>query len=237
MSAVSPGTSKRRALNPVAQFHRDRARARAERDPCAELCALATVNAEGAPDVRTLVLRDIKDPATPEAAPRLAVFINDSSPKWAAMGRVSALAYFPTLKVQYRLSCATEPVPATLVHNRWQDRPEVPKRMDWYYAMRPQSSAIRSRAQLIRELDGLAVPEPLVAPPSARGLVLVPFEIERLDLNQADGIHDRRRWRRPAPGSPLADKQPMAKAQPAPDTRTTTAPASGNGWTEVFLVP
>ena len=181
------------SATPIARFHEDRARARAKRDPCAELCALATVNDEGAPDVRTLVLRDIED----SEAPRLAVFINDSSPKWAAMGRVSALAYFPTLKVQYRLSCATAPVSETLVHSRWQDRPEAPKKMDWYYAQRPQSSTIASRAQIIKELGSLSLPEPLVAPPSARGLYLLPFEVERLDLNQPDGIHDRRRWHRP----------------------------------------
>ena len=185
------------SATPIARFHEDRARARAERDPCAELCALATVNDEGAPDVRTLVLRDIEDSEAPDEAPRLAVFINDSSPKWAAMGRVSALAYFPTLKVQYRLSCATAPVSETLVHSRWQDRPEAPKKMDWYYAQRPQSSTIASRAQIIKELGSLGLPEPLVAPPSARGLYLLPFEVERLDLNQPNGIHDRRRWHRP----------------------------------------
>ena len=188
------------SATPIARFHEDRARARAERDPCAELCALATVNDEGAPDVRTLVLRDIEDSEAPDEAPRLAVFINDSSPKWAAMGRVSALAYFPTLKVQYRLSCATAPVSETLVHSRWQDRPEAPKKMDWYYAQRPQSSPVPSRSQLIEEVGNLALPEPLVAPPSARGLFLDPFEIERLDLNQPEGIHDRRRWHQPATG-------------------------------------
>ncbi len=187
-------------MNPIAGFHEDRAQARAGRDPCAELCALATVGAEGTPEVRTLVLRDIEDPAMPGGEPRLAVFINQSSPKWAAMERVSALAYFPTLKVQYRLSCATAPVSEALVHSRWQDRPEAPKKMDWYYAQRPQSSPVASRSQLIKEVGNLALPEPLVAPPSARGLYLVPFEIERLDLNQPDGIHDRRRWHRPVSG-------------------------------------
>ena len=182
-------------MNPIAQFHEDRARARAKRDPCSELCALATVNADGAPEVRTLVLRDVADPATPSSETRLAVFINDSSPKWPAMGRVSALAYFPTLKVQYRLSCSTAPASTALVHRRWQDRPDAPKKMDWYYAKRPQSSAVASRTRLIEEVDSLALPEPLIAPPSARGLHLDPFEVERLDLNQPDGIHDRRRWR------------------------------------------
>ena len=187
-------------MNPITKFHEDRMRARAARDPCAELCALATANADGAPEIRTLVLRDLEVPENPTENSRLAVFINDSSPKWPAMARVSALAYFPLLKVQYRLSCATAPVPETLVHARWQERPEAPKAMDWYYARRPQSSPVASRSQLIEEVGSLTLPEPLVAPPSARGLYLLPFEIERLDLNQPDGIHDRRRWHRPVAG-------------------------------------
>ena len=219
-------------MNPLVRFHEDRARARAERDPCAELCALATVNAEGAPEVRTLVLRDIEDPSAPGGEPHIAVFINDSSPKWAAMGRVSALAYFPALKIQYRLSCATAPVAETLVHSRWQDRPEAPKKMDWYYARRPQSSTIPSRHQLIEEVSSLAPPEPLAAPQSARGLYLVPFAIERLDLNQPDGIHDRRRWRRREPSS--SGRGERTKSVVA---ATTSEGASESSWKEAVLVP
>ena len=217
-------------MNPITWFHEDRKRARAERDPCAELCALATVNADGEPEIRTLVLRDLEDTANPTEGTRLAVFINDSSPKWPAMAQVSALAYFPVLKVQYRLACATAPVPEALVHGRWQDRPEAPKAMDWYYAKRPQSSPVASRSQLIEEVGNLNLPEPLVAPPSARGLYLLPFAIERLDLNQPDGIHDRRRWQRPTPSSPRVGEPPIAKAQSA-------ASVLDSGWTEATLVP
>ncbi len=205
-------------------------RARAERDPCAELCALATVNADGAPEVRTLVLRDLEDPADPADGTRLAVFINDSSPKWPAMARVSALAYFPVLKIQYRLSCATAPVPEALVHGRWQDRPEAPKRMDWYYAKHPQSSPVASRSQLIQEVGEISLPEPLVAPPSARGLYLTAFVIERLDLNQPNGIHDRRRWTRPTPSPPGVSQPPAATARSAGNV-------PDGGWTEAVLVP
>ena len=219
-------------MNPLTKFHADRARARAERDPCAEICALATVNAEGAPEVRTLVLRDIEDSAKPGEEPHLAVFINDSSPKWPAMTRVSALAYFPVLKVQYRLSCATAPVSETLVHSRWQERPEAPKKMDWYYTQRPQSSVVSCRDQLIEEVRSLTPPEPLVAPPSARGLYLVPFGIERLDLNQPDGIHDRRCWRRPASGSPGHGEPPKPAA-----LAITSDGVSASDWKEAVLVP
>jgi len=221
-------------LNPIAQFHNDRAQARRNRDPCAELCALATVNAEGAPEVRTLVLRDLDSPAEADGEARLAVFINDSSPKWPALGQASALAYFPTLKIQYRLSCATEPVPESLVQGHWRKRPSAPKKMDWYYARRAQSSTVPSRAKLLEEVDGLALPEPLIAPPSARGLYLVPFAIERLDLNQPDGIHDRRRWRRQAADRPSPFGAATGKRQA--DSGRTAAILESD-WTESILVP
>ena len=173
-------------MSPLLRLREDRVRARELRDPYAELCALATVDANGNPRVRTLVLRDIDE--------RLAVFVNASSPKWPAMDRVAALVFLATLGIQYRLDCRTEPIPADTVHASWQLRPEMPKRLDWLYETRPQSSPLASREELLAELAAVPLPDPLVAPDSARGLYLAPLEVERLDVNHASGIHDRRRW-------------------------------------------
>ncbi len=198
-------------MNPVEWLRRDRARAKGEGDPYAELCALATVSADGAPTVRTLVLRDLQpeaDRLDDHSRGRLAVFINDSSPKWSALNpaqpgissassskNVTSLAvYLPKLQVQYRLCCTTKAVDAAVVHHRWRDRPEAPRKLDWYYEQRPQSSPVSSRNELLTELEALPLPQPLIAPPSARGLYLVPTEVERLDLNQPNGVHDRRQW-------------------------------------------
>ena len=49
-----------------------------------------------------------------------------------------------------------------------------------------------SRTALLEELAAVALPEPLVAPESARGLYLLSDRIERLDLGQDNGVHDRR---------------------------------------------
>lgn len=180
--------------DPMAWLAEDRQRARELGDPCANLCTLANVDAEGAPQARTLVLRALDD--------RLAVFINATSPKFepVAGGPVSIVVWLPSLNVQYRLSCATEPVAAEIVASSWLLRPEPPKRMDWLYTKHlPQSTVVPSRAALLDALDALDLPEPLEAPATARGLYLQPEMIERLDLSQENGIHDRRRY---LPGNP-----------------------------------
>ena len=44
------------------------------------------------------------------------------------------------------------------------------------------------------------LPEPLAPPRTAAGLFLTPTTIERLDLNQSNGIHDRRHFELSAEG-------------------------------------
>lgn len=174
-------------MNPLQWLQEDRARAREQQDPYAELCALATVDPSGRPQVRTLVLRDLHD--------RLALFVNATSPKWPAMERVAIMVYLASLGVQYRLNCNTEPVPGELLGGSWQQRPEISKKLDWFYEQRAQSSPVENREQLLSELAAGKVPDPLVAPDSAQGVYLIPWESERLDLNRDGGVHDRRRWR------------------------------------------
>ena len=50
---------------------------------------------------------------------------------------------------------------------------------------------MKDRDDLLAQLELAPKPEPLVAPPGARGLIIRPQKIERLDLNQANGVHDR----------------------------------------------
>jgi len=102
--------------------------------------------------------------------------------------------------------------------------------MDGDDAKHPQSSPGAGRSQLVAEVGSLDLPSPVVAPPSARGLYLAPLVIERLDLNQPDGIHDRRRWQRPSPSPPEASQPPTTTAQSA-------AGILDSGWTDAVLVP
>lgn len=176
-------------IDPLARLQAERSLARSREDPCANLCTLANVDADGLPQARTVILRDLEN--------RLAVFVNATSPKFAQLenGPLSIVIWLPSLNVQYRLAATTEPVPAALVAGSWQLRPDPPKRMDWLYTTRQaQSSPIASREALLDLLTGLELPEILSAPDTARGLYLQPSMIERLDLNQENGVHDRRRW-------------------------------------------
>lgn len=179
-------------VDPLAMLAADRDLARQRQDPCAELCTLATVDAAGHPQARTVVLRDLEG--------RLAIFINDTSPKWQQMSLSASLAvvvWLPTLEVQYRLQCDTRPVARPLVHDRWRLRQEVPKRMDWFYTrVQSQSSVVAGRERLLDDLAALTLREPLEAPRTATGVFLEPFVVERLALAQPDGVHDRRQYQR-----------------------------------------
>jgi len=184
------------AENPLNLLDRDRSIARERDDPCANLCTLASVDAAGNPQARTVVLREVDG--------RLAIFSNATSPKWRQMELSATLAvvvWLPSVNVQYRLQCETRPVPKPKVHESWQQRPEPPKRLDWFYTrVQAQSSAIGDREQLLNELDGLRLREPLVAPRTAAGVFLEPVSIERLDLATESGIHHRVLYRHQAGG-------------------------------------
>ena len=168
----------------------DRARAREAHDPCANLCVAATVDSQGQPQVRTMVLRELDT--------RLAIFLNDTSPKWQEISSRSQIAisiFLPSANLQYRMMCTFERVPESIVSESWLLRPDAPKRMDWFYTLTaPQSTAVESREVLLAGCAELDLPDPLIAPSTARGLFVDPEVIERLDLAQSNGIHDRRRY-------------------------------------------
>jgi pyridoxamine 5'-phosphate oxidase len=184
--------AKSDGVDPLTLLAADRTLARERLDPCANLCTLATVDAAGHPQARTVVLRDLDQ--------RLAVFLNDTSPKWQQLTLSASLAvvvWLPTLNVQYRMQCDTRPVARPVIHESWRLRPEVPKRLDWFYTrVQAQSSAIRGREHLLQGIAGLELRHPLEAPRTATGVYLEPFAVERLDLDQPDGVHDRRHFQR-----------------------------------------
>lgn len=133
------------------------------------------------------------EPALP-GPPSFGLFVNSTSPKFREFRQSSTVVivvYLPSLAVQYRLRGSLEPLPEGLVRACWQLRPPIPKRMDWLYEDRPQSSVIDSREELVGLLHG---PEPSSAPESAIGFRLVAESLERLDLGTEDGVHDRRRY-------------------------------------------
>ena len=173
--------------NPLTLFRRDRMLARQADDPMAHVCVLATIDNQGRPQARTLVLREYGDD--------LALYINASSPKWREIAAGASIqTYWPSVELQYRMQVRMTPLPAKHVSESWQFRPTAPKRMDWLYQTYPQSSDIGKRPSLLQAFDESETPDPLVAPESAKGMLLHPMQIERLDLNQENGVHDRVRY-------------------------------------------
>ena len=177
-----PGNSA--ADNPLLRFQEDRRRAREAEDPMAAVCVLATVDKNGIPQARTLILRDI--------AEGMAVYINASSPKWQQCQDIVAIqTWWPSVQVQYRMHVRCKELPAQHIADSWQLRPVAPKNLDWLYEQNAQGNAVKNRSDLLAQLELAPKPEPLVAPPGDRGLIIRPQKIERLDLNQANGVHDR----------------------------------------------
>jgi pyridoxine/pyridoxamine 5'-phosphate oxidase len=178
--------------DPIEWLIADRARARAARDPMADLCVLATVDGDE-PHARTLVLRDVEG--------RPAVFMNATSPKHAQITvqpRVAIVVYLASCAVQYRLNGMLEPIARTIVHGHWRARPRIPKVMDWFYREHtPQSAVIDSRASLESghaTLDARLGVDPL-APEEAMGHYIVAETVDRLAL-ASDRIHERTRFSR-----------------------------------------
>lgn len=175
-------------MDPIEQLSIDRQAARANADPCANLCTAATVDTNNHPQARTLVLRDVGS--------RLALFLNQTSPKWQQIsdtGLLCVVVWLPSLNLQYRLQSQVEPVAKDLVDESWLLRPAVPKQLDWFYTTeQPQSSVLQSRQGLLQKLPLKNEAEHHVAPATAQGWYLLPFHVDRLNLDHPSGVHDRR---------------------------------------------
>lgn len=184
-------------IDPLKHLSNDRTRAREARDPWANLCVFATVDAHRVPHARVLVLRDLEE--------RFAIFVNSTSPKHEHLRhgtKYSVLVYLASLGVQYRLTVGLEAVAPETVHRNWRERPRIPKVMDWFYRrVQRQSTPIRSRDRLLAAYASLdaELPESVEAPLDAVGYFLVVDEIERLELSGVQ-VHSRQHHRRHADG-------------------------------------
>ena len=166
----------------IGQFFVDRERARAAKDPWAELCVLASMDG-ACPRLRILVLRDLND--------GLGVFYNANSSKAEQLAKTphtELLTYWDCIKVQYRLCVALVPLPREIIESHWPRRPQVSKALDWLYEKQPQGSVIapgQSLDDLLEQEEARDHP-----PAGASGAMLEVLSLERLQL-QADGKHLR----------------------------------------------
>jgi len=178
-------------MDPIATIKQDRQFARQQEDSNSDICFLALADASGQPSVRTLVLREIDDN-------RFNIFINRTSPKWhlfEAGSRYQALLWYPSRQRQFRLSGTHEILDDAVVKPNWVRRPLGSKLLDVFYQHQGQSSPISSREALLEQIHTIKAAQDtdsMDAPDAVTGIALVVDQIEMLDLNQPDRIHDRR---------------------------------------------
>jgi pyridoxamine 5'-phosphate oxidase len=160
----------------------------------ANAIALATVDADGLPNARMVLLKEIE-------ASAFVFYTNYTSAKGqeiAATGRAAFVMHWKSLRRQIRVRGLTE-------------REEGPQ-ADAYYASRSfksrlgawasdQSRPLASRAALMAEVARVTARHGLspARPPFWGGIRILPLEIE-FWADGAHRLHDRFRWRRPAPG-------------------------------------
>lgn len=182
-------------MSPIDKIIADRQSARDFSDPNADICFLALSNVDQ-PSVRTLVLRDISEHGC-------TLFINKTSEKWRSLSvnhRAEMLLWYSTLQRQYRIRGLVEELDRSSIESNWPRRPAGSKYLDHAYSkFQEQSKPIESHralAQHIKTLKDTVPEESLTVPETATGLALRPTEIELLDLNDPNRIHDRKLFRR-----------------------------------------
>lgn len=187
------------ASDPIAQILADRERARAARDPFADLCILATADAAGTPGVRTIVLRDVG----PQG---IGLLVSATSPKWSPLegGRYECLLVWLAIRRQYRIQGGLASMPEARVEEYWHQKVHESRLLDLYYgAFGPQSSPVPSRERFVAGIESLRrehpVPAQVPRPALLRGVYLVPERIEAW-RGSPDRLHDRRLYRRNSAG-------------------------------------
>lgn len=177
--------------DPIKSIKNDRTEARKLQDPNADICFLALADKQGNASVRTLVLRDIRDN-------RFLLFMNQSSPKWQILssgGTYQMLIWYSSMQRQYRVSGDVNFLESEVVKQAWQRRPRGSKYLDILYEhTADQSTFIESRKRLVDEISRIKqeyVVDDMEAPDKVAGVELLARQIELLDLNREDRIHDR----------------------------------------------
>lgn len=183
--------------HPFIHFDEWFAEARA-RDPQPEAAALATVDAEGRPSNRVVLVRrwDTRG---------FEVFTNLRSRKGrevAAMPRAALAFHWKPLGRQVRIEGLVAPMSAEESDAYWRGRP---RGSQVSAVASEQSEPIESRDALLAQRDAVEArypdSEPVPRPAHWGGLRLVPLVVEFWQ-HEDDRYHQRLEYRRSAPGTP-----------------------------------
>jgi len=189
-------------MDPVEDIIAARHAARAHHDPHVDVCFLATVTAQGRPEVRAVSLRDID-------ARGFGLLLNTTSPKWqqltAADGQCCLHLLWSTVRRQYRVYGRLEPMEPERLQQYWQRKGHGSRLLEYYYeAFHAQSQPIPSRAYLLEGIAELThrypTREAVPFPETLRGVYLYPTEIDVWHGSPEDRLHDRRRCTRTEAG-------------------------------------
>ena len=178
----------------IARRWLDEARAQEPNDP--DAAALATVDADGLPNVRVVLMRGFE----PDA---FVFYTNRDSAKGRELdgaGKAAFVIHWKSLRRQIRARGTVSRVSDDLADAYFASRPPQSRVGAW---ASQQSRPLASREAMLAEVDRLSA-ELGAAPPRPPywgGYRIHPVEIEFW----ADGafrLHDRFRWTRSGPGSP-----------------------------------
>jgi pyridoxamine 5'-phosphate oxidase len=165
--------------HPIHMLQADQEKARSLSDPSSDLCALATVDADGCPAVRTLVLWEVRDEGP-------VLLTNITSPKWHHLslnGKFELLILWTTLQRQYRLRGGFVELEMGELTRLWSKKRYELKLLDHYYLRgRAQSDSMPSFDEMTHAMESLKQefhdPDAVPMPHTAKGLQLVISEID-----------------------------------------------------------
>lgn len=190
---IAPGT----VADPIREIRDMRDLARQAGEPLVDVCYLATVSAEGRPEVRALSLRDISGEG-------FGLLINLTSPKWAQLsqaGRATLLIHWPRVRRQYRIWGHPARMDQERIARYWNQKSHGSRLLECYYsAFLPQSHPIASHADLMQGIADLTRryprPEDVPLPETLQGVYLVADEVETWHGSPEDRLHHRRRFQK-----------------------------------------
>jgi pyridoxamine 5'-phosphate oxidase len=185
-------------MDPVAEIIEARQAARQHHDPHVDVCFLATVTAQGRPEVRAVSLRDID-------VKGFGLLLNTTSPKWQQLttGQCSLHMLWSTIRRQYRVYGHIEAMEPERLQEYWQRKGHKSRLLEHYYeAFHAQSLPIPSRSYLLQGMAALAqrypTRETVPIPETLQGVYLSATEIDvwHGSPDPQDRLHDRRLYTR-----------------------------------------